>query len=536
MSQVYEEDILNAGKNQVIISNDNTKVIIIPDLGGRIVDIQTGETNFLHRTYPKGVDFGPYTEYGGIEECIGGAPGTLWNAVWKWDQQDGGVVLQSLSKQILVRKLITLEDEGPIVKIDYDFFNLGNTFSKFTFGIHPEICINGALRDNQYFVPTNGDVLSGGYVEPGFKNKILPSQGWCAITHEGKAFGQMFPEGIVDVVEVYYPKVDTHLVLEPIIFGVGTSPEKYAGFTYMLYLGEGDVGKVKEIRASRDDQLSARYESFDRERLSTDSITELSALVRERERDELEERLRREAKGPILPTTGVPDMDTIAIAIEGYTDMLNQRINVKADTADARADADAPADVAGSGQTEELPPNTGINIKHLKGDITIHGWEKNHIEYDNIRGSIEQNEGNIRIETSGNYSLKIPKGTPKLYLDFVNGNMSIFDVISSLKISGVNGNVNIVSAGLPEGSELDISLVNGNIELSMPLESSFTLSASGSGEITSEIPLDEEERTRSQLKGKLKDGAAKIILGTMKGNISLKPVHRDNDTEESGNE
>ena len=74
MSEIYEEDILDAGKNQVVISNDNTKVIIVPELGGRIADIQAGDMKFLYRTYPEGVNFGPYTEYGGIEECIGGAP------------------------------------------------------------------------------------------------------------------------------------------------------------------------------------------------------------------------------------------------------------------------------------------------------------------------------------------------------------------------------------------------------------------------------------------------------------------------------
>ena len=150
MSQIYEEDVLDAGKNQVIIANDDAKIVIVPELGGRIADVQAGDVSFLHRTYPNGVEFGPYTEYGGIEECIGGAPGTLWSADWKWEQSNGGILLQCRSKHILVRKLITLDETEPIIKIDYDFFSFGVTFSKFTFGIHPEVNIAGALQARLY--------------------------------------------------------------------------------------------------------------------------------------------------------------------------------------------------------------------------------------------------------------------------------------------------------------------------------------------------------------------------------------------------
>jgi hypothetical protein len=506
MSQIYEEDVLSAGKDQVIISNDNTKVIIVPELGGRIADVHSEEVKFLHRTYPDGVDFGPYTEYGGIEECIGGAPGALWNANWRWERKDDGVLLQALSKSILVRKHVRFADEAePTIRIDYSFFNFGNNFSKFTFGIHPEVCIGGALKDNRYHVPTGGELLNGGYVEPGFKNKILPSEGWCAITSEGKVFGQMFPEGVIDTVEIYYPRVDTHMVLEPIIFGVGVSPDKCAGFTYMMYMGDGDAEKIREMRVSRDAEFSVRYEPFDRSELPEDVMAELGDMARDQANGEQRIKLGPGLEFVIAAAPASPQMSK-------FRPGPNFR----------------PAfhPLRGTGRTGDLPPDTEIGIEHVKGNITIHGWERPYIEYANTHGKLRSREGTVVIEASGDYSLKVPRGTPKISLNFVKGNVAVFDVASSLEITGVKDKVDVVSAEVPDGGTLDISLVVGDINLSIPGDSSCSISATSlsGGEITCDLPLQGEERTRTQLSGVLNNGTAKILLNTTKGEISVSQV------------
>jgi len=527
MSQVYEEDALDAGKNQVIISNDNTKAIIVPELGGRIADVQFNDgkggfetRSFLHRIYPEGVDFGPYTEYGGIEECIGGAPGTLWNANWRWERKDDGVLLQSLSKNILVRKYVRFADEAEsIIRIDYSFLNFGANFSKFTFGVHPEVCIGGALRENQYHVPTGGELLNGGYVEPGFKNKILPSEGWCAITCEGKVFGQMFPEGVIDTVEIYYPRVDTHMVLEPIIFGVGVSPDKYAGFTYMIYMGDGDAEKVREMRASRAAEFSAEYELFDRSELPKDVMAELDEMARAQPEPGFR-------PGPdirvALHPVRLPQMPNVVAIVDTIVDKAIEHVTGKIGVGAGLKPA-PKVETEGTGKTEDLPPDAEISIEQLKGNVTIRGWERPYIEYTDMRGTIDQREGVVRIETSGDYSLKVPRGTPKISLKFVKGNVAVFDVASSLKINGVKDKVDVVSVKVPEDGTVDISLVVGDINLSIPGDSSCSISATSmsGGEIRCNLPLQEEQRTRTQLSGVLNDGAARILLNTTKGNISV---------------
>ena len=87
MTKVFESDKLRSGTNQITMQGEDISVLIVPEIGGRILAIQRGSRNFLHRAYPKGVEFGPYTEYGGIEECLGGAPGTLWNVPWAYEQR-----------------------------------------------------------------------------------------------------------------------------------------------------------------------------------------------------------------------------------------------------------------------------------------------------------------------------------------------------------------------------------------------------------------------------------------------------------------
>ena len=92
MTKIYEADKLNAGEPQLILENKLISVMLQPEIGGRILDVETNDFPFLHRTYPKSVQFGSYTEYGGIEECIG-SPLTepaLENTVENRERNRGG--------------------------------------------------------------------------------------------------------------------------------------------------------------------------------------------------------------------------------------------------------------------------------------------------------------------------------------------------------------------------------------------------------------------------------------------------------------
>jgi len=261
---VFEKDKLKSGTNQIGMEGENISVLIAPEVGGRIVGIQHGRRNLLHRTYPNGIDFGPYTEYGGIEECFGGAPGTLWNVPWIYEQRgrkNFKIVLSAYSRNILVKKSICLEDSEPIVNITYELLNIGKETAQISFGIHPEISMSGKFRESQYHIPTNGNVTSGKYTKPGEKKHLEPSHSWCALSYKDTIFAQFFPANI-NAIKVYYPMVDTHIVMEPIIYDLEIPRRKKAQFIYMLYAGVGDVETIRKIDSRRRKHKSIDFQPF----------------------------------------------------------------------------------------------------------------------------------------------------------------------------------------------------------------------------------------------------------------------------------
>jgi len=260
---IFHEDRLNAGQPQLIVENELMSVILLPELGGRILDIQTEGFTFLHRTYPQSVQFGAYIEHGGIEECVGKAPGTLWNTPWRVKEIMNGVILSTISStpfsKVLLQKRITLDDAEPVLQVEYSFINIDPKFNKFTFGIHPELCLGDDFRENEYHIPIDDGILSGQFVEVGFKQFVTPAEGWCTTTYNGRAYAKLFPTDVIDCLEIYYPRIGTHFVLQPLIWGVGLSPNRRASFTSLTYAGDGDLQTIQDLYERKKDELVFSY-------------------------------------------------------------------------------------------------------------------------------------------------------------------------------------------------------------------------------------------------------------------------------------
>jgi hypothetical protein len=273
----------------------------------------------------------------------------------------------------------------------------------------------------------------------------------------------------------------------------------------MVYAGDGDAEKIREIRNSLNAELIASYETFDRNEMPKDMLAGLEdvAEVRVGQRPEVIQVGFMQGpfpKIPVIPEIKMPD--------------LGKHFNLV---------IPSPVQSKTSGRTEDLPPDTEIRIEHLKGNITIHGWENNYIEYENVRGGIDLKEGVMSIGTSGDCSFKIPRDTSSIALNFVNGNAGIFDIASSLRISGVKGNIDIVAAEVPDDVVMDISLVNGNINLTIPDDSSCSIHAETmSDEIfSSDLTFQRSVGDKNQLSAVMNDGKASINLKTVKGKISI---------------
>ncbi|MFC1714715.1 hypothetical protein ACFL6S_13700 [Candidatus Poribacteria bacterium] len=266
MTKISEADLYGTGKSEVALENSHLKVIVSPHLGGRIVDVKSDAGQFLYTTYPEGNPSGFYSEYGGIEEFLDRPPGYLWRQAWQHKIESDEVSLCIKRDNIFLEKRVSLDEAAPIVKIEYSILNTGPNLIRPAFGIHPEICIGNDAALNNYHIPTGQDILSGG-CEQTKKRYVHPSQGWCACTGEKSLVAMLFPDKLLDGVEVHYSPNDTHLNLSPLIYYVGLSPGNEARFTCAMYFGEGNVDSALELWKEYAGKLPSSYGSVSEDRL-----------------------------------------------------------------------------------------------------------------------------------------------------------------------------------------------------------------------------------------------------------------------------
>lgn len=504
MGHIYKADIFSAGKEQLVLENGLLRVILVPEVGGRIAEIRMGGIGFLHRTYPKGIRFGNYVEYGGIEECMGGFPGTLWNSSWGYKETEEGVVLSTRSDRVLVRKEISLDDNGSIIRIVYTLANLSHRFSKFTFGIHPEIRISDSIEKSWCHLPAKGGTLSLKYTGPGFKDHILPEEGWVGASCGRHVLAMFFPRGVLDDVEVYFPLVGTHIVLEPLIYGVGISPMKEVRFTCQIYAGEGDWADEREaaehiraLYAESEKELWASYADIDRSKISEEELREDA-----RKRGVKQRKMRVARFEEFEPVLGLVEMIE---DFEGEFEEFKHRHAFEADE------------------------HTELQIEGLSGTIEIKPWDRPQIcLLSKARPDpLPSKEGNvIRFKgIKGRVLLHVPERLKGIYVKSISSNVLVDGLeLSWFFMDGINGKVDI-RLRPAKGGIYRVKAVNGYLRFAVPLGSSLRISASRVlGRIICELPLDDIQEGPGTLKGVLNEGDGEADLSIVNGRILISPL------------
>ncbi|MCZ6677152.1 MAG: hypothetical protein O7E52_07855, partial [Candidatus Poribacteria bacterium] len=494
MTRIFEADKLNAGHSQLILENELISVLLQPEIGGRILDVEAKGSRkaslfpFLHRTYPKSVEFGPYTEYGGIEECIG-SPLTsrLWKTPWRVDKGTDSVTLSVISStrfsKILLSKTLSLEPDEPILKIEYSFTNFDQKFNKFTFGIHPELCLGNALKSNTYYFPIDGEILSGGFTELGFKQFVTPHEGWGAVVCNGPngssaksmVFGMLFPPKVIDSIEIYYPRIGTHFVVQPLIYGVGLSPNRRASFVSMFYFGDGDVDTIRDLYAQKRESLTMSYVPIE---LPAEHLVSEEWLKQRRPLVTLPfEEFGQPPLNPLMPSVepAVPNAQ-VPPPIHG------------------RAAPDVPK-ILREHRRFDHTQITDIRLSNVNGSIYVEAWEEDVVALETILQSQEQSEeamtreiedarpeviqhgGLLLVRAKGeaqqkvviNQYLRVPqRGIHTLELNFVNGEATVINVQPDrLKMSSMAGSITIRGA-IADGAEYDINTGSGSIYMELP--------------------------------------------------------------------
>ena len=543
MTKIYEADRLNAGTPQLILENKHISVLLQPEIGGRILDVEMNDFPFLHRTYPKSVQFGAYTEYGGIEECIGSPlRNQLWKAPWRIEKGTGDVTLSVISPtrfgRVLLSKTLSLEPNAPILRVEYSFTNFDQQFNKFTFGIHPELCLGNALKNNTYHLPLDDQLLSGGFTELGFKKFVTPSAGWGAVTHDGMAFGMLFPPGLIDNLEIYYPRIGTHFVIQPLIYGVGLSPNRRASFVSMFYFGKGDVDTIRDLYTSKIDELTMNYGPIDAfpERTIKDAqwgpqVTSPFNQFRGASSQPGATRSEVVDPNPQAPPAATEDFQT-----------------------DNQTEGPDALKLLSEQQRFDHPEITDIRLSNVNGTILVEGWKEDSIalkttlqaqagtgeeakqQIEDMRPEVIQRGGRLIIRARGeaqqkitvNQCLRVPQHRLRaLELNFVNGAATIIDVKPArLKINSATGVVTI-RGEIAESAEYDVNTASGDIQMELAESVACIIDANSiTGVLRYDWDLIDAEVRNNWISGILNAPKANLRLNSISGNIVLTHANR----------
>ena len=103
-----------------------------------------------------------------------------------------------------------------------------------------------------------------------------------------------------------------------------------------------------------------------------------------------------------------------------------------------------------------------------------------------------------------------------------NGELELQNIVGSVIAEGVNGRIEATST-LPRAGRIELALVNGNVELAIPQNTSATLSArTSNGTVTlSNLSLSSSTSAPSSVQGTLGGGDGTIILTTVNGTIRV---------------
>ena len=227
------------------------------------------------------------------------------------------------------------------------------------------------------------------------------------------------------------------------------------------------------------------------------------------------------------------------------------------------------ANIIGTPKTEfrqsyALNPNGRIVVQNLYGDVQITAWDRDMVLVQAIKRStdprrledaqivVDSSSTMVSIRTqyagadaehpaSVDYRIMVPRTANLENVKLINGGLSITGVSGPVKASSVNGSIHAeklegqadlstVNGRLEAGFErvsranpINLSSVNGPIQLSIPSNSAAVVDAKNlSGGIESEFGRPWRGSDGHRLKALVNHGGAQIHLHNVNGGISIK--------------
>ncbi len=126
------------------------------------------------------------------------------------------------------------------------------------------------------------------------------------------------------------------------------------------------------------------------------------------------------------------------------------------------------------------------------------------------------------VASNVNGTLSVDAMTGSVTASVTNGQIDLDDINGSTDIDLVNGQIS-AEVSLPLDGTIDMSVTNGNINLRIPRTTSAVFTATVVNGIitTTNLDLQNMNRTDNSITGTLADGQGTITLRTVNGNISV---------------
>ncbi len=218
-------------------------------------------------------------------------------------------------------------------------------------------------------------------------------------------------------------------------------------------------------------------------------------------------------------------------------------------------------------KTVPLNATGRVSLENVNGNVEITGWDKNEVQIDAVKSARDQErleEAKIELDGSGDavrirtrypeghtnnnpasvhYTLHVPAGAQLDKISLVNGSLEVaqvqgevdaslvngkltaHDLAGRTKLSTVNGSSNVEFRSLTNVSEIKISAVNGSINLVLPASPNAEISASSvNGSIKTDFPIQVQSGfTGRRLTGTLGSGGTRIDLSNVNGSTHIGP-------------
>jgi len=217
-------------------------------------------------------------------------------------------------------------------------------------------------------------------------------------------------------------------------------------------------------------------------------------------------------------------------------------------------------------ETRPLDPDGRLSLENVNGKVELTTWSRSEVRIEADRAAVSKAAlEDVRVEIFGegdevevktrhrrsgfpfigsggkvDYRVRVPAGA-RVHVSTVNGPISVEGVSGELRVSSVNGPVTIRDASGAVRAEtvnggIDaryavasgtgdhrFETVNGGIEVSLPEGSTGRLAAKTvNGSVSCELPIDDVQKSRRRLEGRLGPGQGSFKMETVNGSVHVR--------------